>query len=225
MPGCQDVLMFEVHLFWLLTYIYIYCIYTLSPHNHGSSKRLHLKGDKCWREPFLTSMVLGGRVSRNLLATHYTLSNYRCISKTWWICVLLTGSHPTPASPRSDEAAPSNVSSRPQNSGWICLRSKALEAFFFLAGGVIFIVYRPYRHIYAHIGLNSGTNKLANALDVLWYLWCFSLDIVRIVPPVFSAKDSSWGGSFHLPTFSPACVLRHGHTDPIKKMHRDVSPN
>ena len=45
-----------------------------------------------------------------------------------------TGSHPTPASPRSDEAAPSNVSSRPQKN-WMNLFAKGLETF------VIFLVW------------------------------------------------------------------------------------
>ena len=31
-------------------------------HNHGSGKRLYLKGNYYWRDPFLTSMTMGGRV-------------------------------------------------------------------------------------------------------------------------------------------------------------------
>ena len=130
--------------------------------------------------------------------------------KTWWICVLLTGSHPTPASPRSDEAAPSNVSSRPQNSGWICLRSKGLEAFF-LGGGRVGIII-VYRHI-----LGSILAQINWLMHWMFYdIYGAFFDIMRIAPPVLQAKDSSWGGSFQLPTFSPACFLRHGHTDPLK---------
>ena len=32
------------------------------PHNHGSGKWLYLKGNYYWRDPFLTSMVMGGSV-------------------------------------------------------------------------------------------------------------------------------------------------------------------
>ena len=35
--------------------------YTVS-HNHGSVKWLHLKGNSYWRDPFFTSMIMGGRV-------------------------------------------------------------------------------------------------------------------------------------------------------------------
>ena len=31
-------------------------------HNHGSGKWLYLKGNYCWRGPFLTSMIMGGSV-------------------------------------------------------------------------------------------------------------------------------------------------------------------
>ena len=34
-----------------------------SSHNHGSGKWLYLKGKYYWRDPFLTSMIMGGRVS------------------------------------------------------------------------------------------------------------------------------------------------------------------
>ena len=32
------------------------------PSNHGSGKLLYLKGNCYWRDPFLTSMIMGGRV-------------------------------------------------------------------------------------------------------------------------------------------------------------------
>ena len=35
-------------------------------HNHGSGKRLYLKGHYYWRDPFLTSMIMGGRVNHSL---------------------------------------------------------------------------------------------------------------------------------------------------------------
>ncbi len=33
-------------------------------HNHGSGKWLYLKGNDYWRDPFLISMIMGGRVGR-----------------------------------------------------------------------------------------------------------------------------------------------------------------
>ena len=36
--------------------------FTLSPNNHGSGKWLYSKGKYYWREPFFTSMIMGGRV-------------------------------------------------------------------------------------------------------------------------------------------------------------------
>ena len=33
-----------------------------SSHNHGSEKWLYLKGNYYWRDPFFTSMFMGGRV-------------------------------------------------------------------------------------------------------------------------------------------------------------------
>ena len=36
---------------------------TLSPINHGSWKWLYLKGNYCWRDSFVTSMIMGARVN------------------------------------------------------------------------------------------------------------------------------------------------------------------
>ena len=73
-----------------------------------------------------------------------------------------TGSHPTPASPRSDEAAPSNVSSRPQKN-WMNLFAKSLETFviFLVWGGVIKYDY----------GLNSGTSR-CSMIFMVFFGYC-----------------------------------------------------
>ena len=41
--------------------IYTDHVLTLSPTNHGNGKRLHLKGNYYWRDPFFTSMIMGRR--------------------------------------------------------------------------------------------------------------------------------------------------------------------
>jgi len=40
---------------------------TLNPfsHNHGSGNLPQMKGNYCWREPFFTSMIMGGRARVN----------------------------------------------------------------------------------------------------------------------------------------------------------------
>ena len=41
--------------------VFFLLIYTFS-HSHGSVEWLHLKGNYYWRDPFFTSMTMGGRV-------------------------------------------------------------------------------------------------------------------------------------------------------------------
>ena len=38
------------------------CVVYSFSHNHGSGKWLYLKGSYYWRDPFLTSMIMGGSV-------------------------------------------------------------------------------------------------------------------------------------------------------------------
>ena len=54
----------------VLEMIYIYGGFEASPlvgyhfsHNHGSGKWLYSKGNYYWRDPFLTSMIVGGSVN------------------------------------------------------------------------------------------------------------------------------------------------------------------
>ena len=35
-------------------------------HNHGSGNWLYLKGNNYWRDPFFTSMTMGGKVCRRV---------------------------------------------------------------------------------------------------------------------------------------------------------------
>ena len=44
-----------------------------SSHNHGSGKWMHLKGNYYWREPFFTSMIMGGRVPHSKQDTELPL--------------------------------------------------------------------------------------------------------------------------------------------------------
>ena len=54
-------------------------VFGKASHNHGSGKWLYLKGNYYWRDPFFTSMFIGGRVE-----TVETTSQVKKTAKSAW---------------------------------------------------------------------------------------------------------------------------------------------
>ena len=50
--------LFFVSVGWL----HVFYSFSFFSHNHGSGKWLYLKGNCYWRDPFFTSMIMGGKV-------------------------------------------------------------------------------------------------------------------------------------------------------------------
>ena len=68
----------------MMTNMYIMYITYSFPHNHGSGKWLCLKGNCYWRDPCLTSMIMGGRAKNQ----HFLLAFFRITYHHQYVQVL-----------------------------------------------------------------------------------------------------------------------------------------